>query len=138
VGISFIFLPTLRCVSLPYDRVAAWSKLYDIGSKIMMAFSGVGCLAFGTAAYYAPTYYIQNSMIASALLSISAVPFTVLFMRPTVQALKAIEKDGDDVKTTAEGDKLIEKWGKLSLMRCSLVCIGALNGLKELSEAYAL
>jgi hypothetical protein len=138
MAINFIMLPSLRRVSLPYDRVAAWSRLYDIGSKIMVTLSGVSGLAFGIAAYYAPNHYIQNSMITSALLSLSPLPVTLLAIRPTVQALKAIDKGGDDVKATADGDQLIEKWGKLSLIRWSLVMLGALNGLKELSEWYAL
>ena len=41
MAINFIMLPSLRRVSLPYDRVAVWSRLYDIGSKIMGILSGV-------------------------------------------------------------------------------------------------
>ena len=59
-------------------------------------------------------------MITSALLSFSAVPVTLLAILPTNQALKAIEKRWNNVKATAEGDQLIEKWGKLSLIRWSL------------------
>lgn len=131
--ISFVFLPSLKRISSTYDRVGAWSKQYDIASKIMASLGGVACLSFGTAAYYAPTNYVRNSMIASAVLSISVIPFTILFIRPTVVALKAIEKERDTVNATAEGDKLIEKWGKLSLIRWSFMAIASLNGLKELS-----
>jgi Domain of unknown function (DUF1772) len=104
----------------------------------MGSLSGVAGIAFGTAAYYAPTYYLQNSMIASALLSFSIAPFTVLVIMPTVKALKGIETSGDTDKAAAEGDKLIEKWGKLGLIRFFVMAVAALNGLKELSEWYAL
>lgn len=135
---SFVFLPSLRRVSVPLDRISAWSRQYDIASKIMGSLGGIAGLAFGTAAYYAPLPYVQNSMIASALLSFSAAPFTLLAIMPTNKALKAIESSGDTVKAAAEGDKLLEKWGKLSLIRWSLMAIASLNGLKELSEWYAL
>jgi hypothetical protein len=136
--VSFVFLPSLRCISSPFDRIATWSKAYDIASKMMAGLAGVASLGFGTAAYYAPTNYIQKSMIASAVLSASVVPFTILVIKPTILALKAIEKEGNDAKATSDGDKLIEKWGKLSLTRWAIMTIALLNGLKELSEWYDL
>lgn len=104
----------------------------------MVSLGGIAGLAFGTAAYYAPTQHVQYSMIASALLSVSVAPFTFLAIMPTNKKLKAIESSGDVVKATAEGDKLLEQWGKLSLIRWSIMAIASLNGLKELSEWYSL
>lgn len=136
--ISFVFLPSLRQVTIPLDRISAWSKQYDLASKIMVSFAGIASTSFGTAAYYAPTQYLQKSMIASALLSISVIPFTLQFIFPTNKALKAIEKSGDGEKALSEGDKLLEKWGKLSLARWSIMAVAALIGLKNLSGWYTL
>jgi hypothetical protein len=94
--------------------------------------------AFGTAAYYAPTIAVRNSMIVSSALSLSALPLTLLVLFPIVKALKAIESHKDPAVAEVEGDGLIQKWGKLSMLRWVLVAIGAVNGLKELSESYAL
>ena len=73
-------------------------------------------------------------MIASSALAISVIPFTLIAIIPTVKALKKIEADNDAPKAEKEADKLIEKWGKLSLIRWGLMAIAFLNGLKELSE----
>jgi Domain of unknown function (DUF1772) len=135
---TFVFLPSLRRISIPLDRVATFSRTYDLASKIYASISTLAGLSFSTAAYYAPTNYLQKSMIASAVLSFSVAPMTLLVIMPTVKALKAIESAGDTVKANSEGDKLIEKWGNLSLIRWSLMTVAALNGLKELSELYLL
>jgi hypothetical protein len=131
-------LPSISQVSVPLDRVAAWSKQYDNASKIMASLSFTATASFATAAYYAPTLSIRNSMIASAGLAISALPFTFIFIFPTVKKLKAIHANNDTFQATAEGDSLIEKWGKLSLIRWTFVLVGCLNGLKELSEWHSL
>jgi Domain of unknown function (DUF1772) len=136
--ISFVFLPSLRQVTVPLDRISVWSKQYDLASKIMIRFAGIAFASFGIAAYYAPTRYLQKSMIASALLSISVMPFTLKFIFPTNNALKAIEKDGDGEKALSEGDKLLEKWGKLGLVRWSIMAAATLIGMKELSGWYTL
>jgi len=104
----------------------------------MVSASIAATVGFGVAAYYAPTSFLQNSMIVSSLLALSPLPVTFGFIVPTVKALKALEKSGDSVKATAEGDTLIEKWGKLSLFRWLLVAGGFLNGLYQLSEWYHL
>lgn len=77
-------------------------------------------------------------MAASAALALSVVPFTVIALIPTVQKLKKIESSGDTIKAQSEGEGLLEKWGKLSLVRWSIMTVALLNGLKELSEWYEL
>lgn len=104
----------------------------------MMSLSTTAVAAFGTAAYYAPTISSRNSMIASALLALTPLPFTLIVIFPTVKKLKGIQATNDTFKATAEGDPLIEKWGKLSIVRFLFVAVGCLNGLKELSEWHSL
>jgi hypothetical protein len=136
--ISFVFLPSLRRVTVPLDRISAWSRQYDIAARIMASLAAITFTSFGIAAYYAPTQYLQKSMIASALLSVSVVPFTLLVIFPTNKALKAIEKSGEGEVALSEGDRLLKKWGRLSLIRWSLMAVAALNGLRELSCLYTL
>jgi hypothetical protein len=104
----------------------------------MASLSFTATASFATAAYYAPTLSVRNSMIASAGLAMSALPFTLIFIFPTVKKLKAIYENNDTFQATAEGDSLIEKWGKLSLIRWTFMLVGCLNGLKELSEWHSL
>lgn len=77
-------------------------------------------------------------MIASAVLALSPLPFTLIAILPTVKKLKGIVETNDTFKATAEGDSTIEKWGKLSMVRFLLMAVGCLNGLKELSEWHSL
>jgi hypothetical protein len=131
-------LPSLSQISVPLDRVAVWSKSFDLASKVMASLSLTATASFATAAYYAPTISIRNSMIASSALAISALPFTLIVILPTVKKLKAIQANNDTFQATAEGDSLIEKWGKLSLIRWTFMLVACLNGLKELSEWHSL
>jgi Domain of unknown function (DUF1772) len=136
--VSFVFLPSLKPITAPLDRVAAFSKSFDTASKLMISYAGIAVAGFGTAAYYAPTQYLRNSMAVSAALALSIAPFSVIALIPTVQKLKQIESSGDTLKAQSEGDGLLEKWGKLSLVRWSIMSVALLNGLKELSEWYEL
>lgn len=120
------------------DRIACFSKAFDIASKMMVGFAGTATAAFATAAYYAPTQYLRNSMIASAALALSVFPYTVIGILPTVQKIKKIESSKDAIKAQSEGDGLIDKWGKLAFVRMVLMSVALLNGLKELSEWYQL
>jgi Domain of unknown function (DUF1772) len=131
-------MPSLKRITSPLERVGFWSSNYDYASKIMASLGTIGAIAFGTAAYYAPTIGLRNSMIASGVLAFSAFPFTILAIFPTVQALKRIDKRKDVAVADAEGDGLLAKWSNLNYIRFGLVAIGSLNGLKELSEWYVL
>lgn len=136
--IAFVVMPSLKRIASPLERVGFWSSNYDYATKIMASLSSIGAVAFGTAAYYAPTVGLRNSMIASGVLAFSALPFTLFAIIPTVKALKGIESHNDVAVADAEGDGLLAKWTNLNYVRFGLVTIGSLNGLKELSEWYVL
>jgi uncharacterized membrane protein len=138
IAISFIIMPAMRQISIPLDRVSAWSKSYDIATKIMAGCAAISTAAFGTAAYYAPTGYLQKSMTVSSLIAFSVIPWTLLVIMPTNKELKGIVAANDTLKANAEGDKLLVKWTKLSTIRLGLMTVGFLNALKELSEWYLL
>jgi hypothetical protein len=131
-------MPTLHTITRPLDRVASFSKSFDLASKLMVSYGVAAVAGFGTAAYYAPTHRLRNSMIASAGLALSVVPLSVIGLIPIVKKLKMIESSKDEVKAQTEADGLLDKWGKLNLARWCVMAVALLNGLKELSEWYEL
>jgi hypothetical protein len=128
----------MRQISIPLDRVAVWSKQYDNASKIMASCAIISTAAFGTAAYYAPTDYLQKSMAVSSLFAFSIIPWTLLMIAPTNRELKGIEAANDTLKANTEGDRLLTKWTKLSTLRLGLMTVAFLNALREVSEWYLL
>jgi hypothetical protein len=94
--------------------------------------------AFGTAAYYAPTDFLQKSMVASSVLAFAIIPWTLLVIFPTNKQLKNIESSGDALKANTEGDKLLAQWINLSNIRYWIMTVSFLNGLYQLSEWHAL
>jgi hypothetical protein len=99
-------MPAMRRISIPLERVSAWSKSYEIASKIMASCAAISTAAFGTAAYYAPTEYLQKSMTVSSLIAFSVIPWTLLVIMPTNNELKEIVAANDKLKANAEGEKL--------------------------------
>jgi hypothetical protein len=99
----------------------------------MPTLAGIATVGFGTAAYYAPTYFQRNSMIASAVLAASIVPVTIVFILPTVRKLQGILARKDEVAAKEEGDGLLDKWQKLNLIRWGLMAIGGLIAWKSVS-----
>jgi hypothetical protein len=138
IAVSFLIMPALRRISIPLDRISVWSKTYDTGAKIMAPCGFISAVSFATAAYYAPTDYLQKSMAASSLIASSFIPWTLFMMFPTIKELKGIEAANDTLKATTEGDKLLAKWTKLSTIRLGLMTVAFLNALKQLSEWYLL
>jgi Anthrone oxygenase len=120
------------------ERIATFSRQYDIAKKLMILFGMTAGAAFGLAAYFAPSVASRNSMLLSAATSFSPVPVTVLAILPMVMRLKGIEKAGDKEMAEKEGDGLIEAWGRLSLLRWGIVAVGCLNGLREIARTYSL
>ena len=78
--------------------------------------------------------------IASAVASLSIVPFTIIFMAPTNNALfereesvrvKA-EQDGKPIQVTEESKELLRKWRILNILRGMFPFIGALLAFEAL------
>jgi len=67
-------------------------------------------------------------------LTLAIIPYTVAVILPTVKAIFALKTSGDVAKVDAEGDKLIDKWAKLTLSRMLIAVISLLIALKEIAE----
>jgi len=74
-------------------------------------------------------------MIVSAVLAASIGPYTPLVIAATEKKIAGIESEKDSVRAAGEGQELLDKWSKLGLVRCVLMAIACLNGLKELSDS---
>jgi hypothetical protein len=94
----------------------------------------IASVAYGTAAYYAPSHHTQKLMGLCAGLSLSILPYTLVVIMPSVNALFALDSSGDVAKVNSEGDKLIDKWNKLSVSRAAIAAIPLLIAFKEISE----
>jgi hypothetical protein len=135
---SFVTMPSLKKVSIALDRITFWSKTFDLGSKIMAPLGLIAAAGFGTAAYFAPTDFLPKSMAVSCFLALMNMPFTVLVIFPVNAEMKKIEATIDTLKANTEGDKLLDKWTKLSTIRMSIMAVAMIIGLKEISQWYTL
>lgn len=89
--------------------------------------------AHAIAAYTAPTDFVRNLSITSALGSISILPYTLAFIMPTNKRL--LELDAKDTLTTqeeGESTELIMKWDARHKVRYIGYTIGWGAGLTAL------
>jgi len=126
-------MPNLRSLE-PLDRIKNFDGNFNTCAKIMVSIGLAAGTAFSTAAYYAPTVRLRNSMIASAALALGILPFTRVAIIPTVMAIKDINKTKDSVKASAVGQDLLDKWQSLNIVRAVIMLAACLNGLKELTD----
>jgi hypothetical protein len=77
-------------------------------------------------------------MAVSCFLALMNMPFTVLVIFPVNAEMKKIEATIDTLKANTEGDKLLDKWTKLSTIRMSIMAVAMIIGLKEISQWYTL
>ena len=134
IVVSFVVMPALRESSLALDRVKVFCKTFDRAAPWMVSFGLIASAAYGTAAYFAPTPSSQNALIAASAFSFGILPFTVVFIFPTVFKLKDIKARLDSETALSQGDGLLKKWTTLNTVRMSLMAVGSLIGLKELYE----
>ena len=127
-------MPSLDRISHPVERISSWSLLYDRSRLVMVSLALIASISYLVAAYYAPTSTLSYSMSGTSFLAISVIPFTRVAIMPTINKLKNIEASKDSTKAAAEGDKLLAKWGTLSLARWLIMLLALLNGLKDISK----
>jgi len=128
-------MPSLKKLATHLDRVTLFNRNFDSSAPIMISLGTIATAGYALAAYYAPTDRLRNSMIVSAVLTGSVAPFTALVIIPVVKEIKSIVNGNDNVKAMSDGDRLLDKWSKLNLIRWILVAASCLNGLKELTES---
>lgn len=112
--------------------VSVWQVLFNRGFALMPKFAGTTAIAYLYAAYTAHQQGRNwKGLAASAALTVSIVPFTIIFMSSTNDLLfKAsagtFDASQEDVAT------LIGRWGVLNLVRSLLPLAGAALGFSTL------
>jgi len=124
----------LNVVPAATDRVNLFCAHFESGKKLYASLGLIASVAYGTAAYYAPTDHLQMVMGVCSGLTFAVVPYTVAVILPTVKAIFGLKTSGDVGKLDAEGDKLIDKWAKLHLSRMLIALIPLLIAAKEIAE----
>ncbi|CUM66502.1 uncharacterized protein PRCAT00004168001 [Priceomyces carsonii] len=132
VIISGVFIPSiLQNYHSDTAQAKQWVKLYDDCSKIM-GFSAL--VSFGIYFYEVlfdnVTREFRNACMISGIASIAVIPFTALFILPTVKKLKEIAKinNVEEIKTTGLQSH-ISTWNKLSIARAAIFTVGFVNSL---------
>jgi hypothetical protein len=85
------------------------------------------------AAYTAPTSLIRDLSIASAVSSISIIPYTLAFILPTNTRLLTLDaKEALTTQEEAESTELIKKWDARHKVRYVGYTVGWATGLAAL------
>lgn len=116
-GITMISVPSIKASS---DPLPSWKKLYKIGSKFVPAMilvtSGVAIKLF--------LKTDDNRYLAVAGSNLVIIPYTLLFMKPTNDALFAIKDNEYKENGEDEVRKLIKSWATLQCGRTTLGLLG--------------
>ncbi|OLL24382.1 hypothetical protein NEOLI_003050 [Neolecta irregularis DAH-3] len=133
--ISFISTPSILAYGTPQSQLQQWATQYDMAKRLfgpLSVFSGIG---FGIAAYFAPSQIIRRHMIFNALITASAIPFTVIFMAPMIRHLKEVKRRGSESEAgLVETRRMLKTWVRRSTMRSMIVALGFLNGMREITD----
>lgn len=124
----------------PHSLAQQWAGLYHRGKVLGPQAAALSLLGYGYLAYA----YSSNSsskepqrssrsawFVGAAALGLAIVPFTVLVMDPTNQALLGVagaHGAGQKVEEAAVR-ALLERWARLNLARSILPLVGATLGL---------
>jgi hypothetical protein len=102
------------------DRAALtqWQPSYKRGAVMQAGLAVIACVA-GLAAWWQTGVPL---FLAGALFQILPWPWTLLVILPTNKALLAL----DPARAGAESRALLEKWGRLHVMRTLLGCAATL------------
>ncbi|CAM1510150.1 Fc.00g004850.m01.CDS01 [Cosmosporella sp. VM-42] len=125
-SISLVGIPA--ALKAPSTSAVVWAELYGQGVSIMPKIA----VTVGGAYLYAAWERRQRGGIwkgfaVAAALVVGIVPYTLLTMVPTNDALHAIA-DGTRSAAQGEASMLIGRWGVLNLGRCLLPLAGAVAG----------
>jgi Domain of unknown function (DUF1772) len=158
---SFVGVPLIKLAPTPASQATLWAKAFQIGSTTAPFVAALSCLSFAyltsngslhssnprlnqkhqsnkpfPVSKSSPPNYTTSSKrlyTAAAIIIPCIVPFTLLFMRPTnnaIHAKKAFYSSavGAGIATDAELSRLIAKWTVLNYTRSLLPLLGTLLG----------
>lgn len=126
--LSLLAIPGLVSTTTPVPAqllAQQWAGIYHRGKVLgpqtaVLALCGYGYLAYERRAQGLP----WARFVGAAALTLGIVPFTVVFMDPTNQALLRVAAGTSVVEAQALGDLLV-KWKGLNLVRSLFPLAGA-------------
>lgn len=109
-----------------------WAGIYYRGKALGPQTALLSLLGYGYLTYKSTSDGLSwHKFVAAALLTIGIVPFTVMIMDPTNQALLQITSGASSLGMEATKDLLVQ-WKNLNLVRSFFPLAGAVLGLWEL------
>lgn len=113
----------------PQTSAQTWAEVFNRGIALMPKVAVTVALAYGYAAYDTRRKGGNwTGFAAAALLVVAIVPFTIVFMGSTNDALHSVAK-GASTLSGAQVSGLLDKWGALNLARSLFPLAGAATGL---------
>lgn len=124
----------------PGTVVKLWNKIYDAGKSQNPPVAATTAAAFLYLAWSVhpgspTTYNLAGLYTAAAVLTVSIVPYTILTMRPTNNALIKLAKSRGELTSTevAQSNDLLGRWVVLNGIRSLLPLLG---GVVATTAAY--
>lgn len=114
---------------IPQTSAQTWAEVFRCGIALMPKVAATVAAAWGYAAYDARSRGDSwTGYVAAGALTVSIVPFTLIFMGKTNDALHLAAK-GASTLGSAQVAELLDRWGSLNLVRSALPLLGAVTGL---------
>ncbi|GKZ63366.1 hypothetical protein AnigIFM60653_007614 [Aspergillus niger] len=124
----------------PGTVVKLWNKIYDAGKSQNPPVAATTAAAFLYLAWSVhprspTTYNLAGLYTAAAVLTVSIVPYTILMMRPTNNALIKLAKSRGELTATevAQSNDLLGRWVVLNGIRSLLPLVG---GVVAITAAF--
>jgi len=137
-GLSNFTVPGLLSAPVSGTLLAQqWQTVFDLGKAAMPTLAVVSLASYAYTAYDRSKRHLYwTRYAAAAALTISIVPFTLIFMNPTNQSLLQIASGGATAAVVDDDSvrALLTKWAGLNLIRSLLPLGGAVAGLWALVQ----
>lgn len=138
--LSLMAVPVLlETTSIPAQLFHQWATMYSYGHRVLPGLAISTCLLYLRVAFKRRA---RNNAwlfyVLAGVMTISIVPFTLLFMLPTNNTLFALERDsrvaGVVTLDVEDARRLVAWWSQLHLMRSMLPLAGTVVGVTAVIE----
>ncbi|KAF4272488.1 hypothetical protein CNMCM8812_008667 [Aspergillus fumigatus] len=131
MGLSVVDIPVVLDTATQASQLLQhFTRLYDIGHKMMPSLAVTTCLLYG---YTASRTTGGSGLphIIAAVTTISMVPFTWLVMAPTNNALFRMHAN-PAAANLGEVRRLLVRWAQLHAVRSLFPLMGSVLGLRQI------
>jgi len=136
LGISVSGIPALLINPSTSSMLTQWAHMFNAGKALMPKIAGIAAIThFSTAYLQYKTRSPWIVSVASGILSLSIVPYTVLYMVPTtidplLRMLSEIRVQGGQEKVVeGAARRLVDTWGTQNFFRGLLPLAGSILAL---------